>query len=338
MGDPQCVLVMDLEAGELAPCTWPHAARLASVLAAGQVLVALLLWLFPALVGAQVPYPGRPITIVVPFAPGGPTDKTARDLALALRSLAVPVVVENVTGAGGTLGAARVARAAPDGYTLLFHHVGMATAPALYAQLPYTLEEFEYLGIVGDVPMTLVGRPTLPAKTWQELRAWLRGNASRASLAHAGRGSASHLCGLLLQRALQLNVLTVPYKGTAPAMTDLLGGQVDLMCDQSTNTSAQIASGRVRGFGVTSAQRLDTTELKGLPTLDELGLPGFEVSVWQGLYAPRGTPQGVLDVLAAALRLAVQDAEFVRRQVALGAVVNSDSRLSGLGHKRFVQA
>ena len=186
-------------------------------------------------VAAQA-FPDRPITIVVPFTAGGPTDKVARDFAEALRKNLnnATILIENVGGAGGTLGANKVAKAAPDGYTLLLHHIGMSTAPALYRKLPYKpLEDFEYLGLINEVPMTLIGKTALPANNYAELVKWLEANKGQVNLANAGLGSASHLCGLLLQQNLKIDMTTVPYKGTAPAMSDLLGGQVDIMCDQT---------------------------------------------------------------------------------------------------------
>ena len=286
-------------------------------------------------------YPDKPVTIVVPFAAGGPTDKVARDLAEALRKPlgGATIIIENVGGAGGTLGAAKVARAAPDGYTLLVHHIGMSTSPALYKNMQYkTLEDFEYLGMINEVPMTLIGRPTLPASNYAELTKWIDANKDKVNLANAGLGAASHLCGLLFMSAIKVDMQTVPYKGTAPAMTDLLGGQVDLMCDQTTNTTSQIESGKVKAFAVTTPQRLKTPALAKLPTLDESGLKGFNVSIWHGLYAPKGTPKPVLDKLNAALRTALQDPEFIKREEALGAVVVTDARLGGAEHKKFVEA
>ena len=286
-------------------------------------------------------YPDKPVTIVVPFAAGGPTDKVARDLAEALRKPlgGATIIIENVGGAGGTLGAAKVARAAPDGYTLLVHHIGMSTSPALYKNMQYkTLEDFEYLGMINEVPMTLIGRPTLPASNYAELTKWIDANKDKVNLANAGLGAASHLCGLLFMSAIKVDMQTVPYKGTAPAMTDLLGGQVDLMCDQTTNTTSQIESGKVKAFAVTTPQRLRTPALAKLPTLDESGLKGFNVSIWHGLYAPKGTPKPILDKLNAALRTALQDPEFIKREEALGAVVVTDARLSGAEHKKFVEA
>ncbi len=286
-------------------------------------------------------YPEKPVTIVVPFAAGGPTDKVARDLAEVLRKGLnnQTVLIENVGGAGGTLGAAKVAKANPDGHTLLLHHIGMATAPALYRNLPYkVLDDFEYIGMVNDVPMTLIGRPSLPANNYAELVKWLQANQGKINLANAGLGAASHLCGLLFQQSLKIDMTTVPYKGTAPAMTDILGGQVDIMCDQTTNTSGQIAAGKVKGYAVTTLKPLTTPALAGLPTLDSQGLKGFNVSIWHGLYAPKGTPKAVVDQVNAALRMALKDPEFIKRQEALGAVVVTDARINPVDHKKFVEA
>jgi tripartite-type tricarboxylate transporter receptor subunit TctC len=294
-----------------------------------------------ALATAAQAYPDKPITVVVPFAAGGPTDKVARDFAEAIRKHLnnATIVVENVGGAGGTLGANKVAKAAPDGYTLLLHHIGMATSPALYRNLPFkTLEDFEYLGMINDVPMTLIGRSTLPANTYPELVKWLEANKGKINLANAGLGAASHLCGLLFQQGIKIDMTTVPYKGTAPAMTDLLGGQVDIMCDQTTNTTGQIEAGKVKAFAVTTAKRLTTPALAKLPTLDESGLKGFNLTIWHGLYAPKGTPKAVQDQLNAALRNALKDPEFIKRQEGLGAVVVTDARLAPAEHKKFVAA
>jgi tripartite-type tricarboxylate transporter receptor subunit TctC len=249
------------------------------------------------------------------------------------------IIIENVGGAGGTLGATKVAKASPDGYTLLLHHIGMATAPSLYRKLPYdTLSDFEYLGMVNEVPMTLIGRSTLPANNFAELRKWIDANKGKINLANAGLGAASHLCGLLFQQSIAVDMTTVPYKGTAPAMTDLLGGQVDLMCDQTTNTSQQIESGKVKAYGVTTAKRLLTPALAKLPTLDESGLKGFNVSIWHGMYAPKGTSKAVVDKLNSALRAALKEPEFIKREEALGAVVMTDARLGPAEHKKFVEA
>jgi tripartite-type tricarboxylate transporter receptor subunit TctC len=291
--------------------------------------------------GALAEYPEKPITIVVPFAAGGPTDKVARDFAEALRKPlgGQAIVIENVGGAGGTLGATKVAKAAPDGYTVLLHHIGMATSPALYRTLQYkTLDDFEYLGLINEVPMTLVGKTALPASNYADLAKWLEANKGKINLANAGLGSASHLCGLLFQQSVKIDMTTVPYKGTAPAMTDLLGGQVDIMCDQTTNTTGQIESGKVKAYAVTTTKRLTTPVLAKLPTLDGSGLKGFNVSIWHGLYAPKGTPKAALDKINAALRNALKDPDFIKRQEALGAVVVTDARLAPAEHKKFVEA
>jgi tripartite-type tricarboxylate transporter receptor subunit TctC len=290
---------------------------------------------------ALADYPDKPITIVVPFAAGGPTDKVARDLGEVLRKglNSQTVIIENVGGAGGTLGAAKVAKAAPDGYTILLHHIAMATSPGLYRSLPYkTLEDFEYLGMINEVPMTLIGKPTLPANNYAELAKWIDANKGKINLANAGLGSASHLCGLLFQQAVKTDMTTVPYKGTAPAMTDLLGGQVDLMCDQTTNTTQQIEGGKVKAYAVTTMKPLTTPALAKLPTLDASGLKGFNVSIWHGLYAPKGTPKAVQDKINAALVSALKDPEFIKRQEALGAVVITDNRTTSADHKKFVEA
>jgi tripartite-type tricarboxylate transporter receptor subunit TctC len=290
---------------------------------------------------ALADYPDKPITIVVPFAAGGPTDKVARDLAESMRKGLnnQSLVVENVAGAGGTLGAARVAKAKNDGYSLLVAHIGMSTAPALYRTMQFKpLEDFEFLGMVNEVPMTLVGRPTLPANNFTELKAWMEQNKGKVNLANAGLGAASHLCGLLFQQAMQTDMTTVPYKGTAPAITDLIGGQVDIMCDQTTNTTTYIETGKIKAFAVTTPKRLTTPALAKLPTLDEAGLKGFNVSIWHGVYAPKGTPKPVLDKLNAALRGALKDPEFIKRQEALGALVVADNRVDPAAHKKFVEA
>jgi len=289
---------------------------------------------------AWAEYPEKPITIVVPFAAGGPTDKVARDLAEALRKpLNATLVIENVGGAGGTLGATKVAKAAPDGYTILLHHIGMSTSPSLYRNMQYkTLEDFEYLGLVNEVPMTLIAKPGMAANSYAELSKWIEANHGKINLANAGLGSASHLCGLLFQSTLKVDMTTVPYKGTGPAMTDLIGGQVDLMCDQTTNTSSQIESGKVKAYAVTTSKRLSAPALAKLPTLDEMGLKGFNVSIWHGVYAPKGTPKPVLDKLNSALKTALKDADFHKRQEALGAVIVNDARNNPADHKKFVEA
>ena len=290
---------------------------------------------------AWAEYPDKPITIIVPFAAGGPTDKVARDFGEALRKQLGKqvVIIDNAAGAGGTLGATKTAKSANDGYTLLLTHIGMATSPALYRNLGYkTLEDFEYLGMINEVPMTLISRPTMEAKNYTELVAWLKANKGKVNLANAGVGSASHLCGLLFQSTLKLDMTTVPYKGTNPAMTDLMGGQVDIMCDQTTNTASQIEGGKVKAFAVTSTKRLTIPSLAKLPTLDEVGLKDFNVTIWHGLYAPKGTPKAVTDKLNAALKLALKDPDFIKQEQSLGAVIVTDKRTDGAEHKKFVES
>jgi tripartite-type tricarboxylate transporter receptor subunit TctC len=283
----------------------------------------------------------KPVTLVVPFTAGGPTDRVARDLAEAMRKPlgGATVVVDNAAGAGGSIGANKVAKAAPDGYTLLLHHIAMATMPTLVRNIPFKVDsDFEYLGMINDVPMTLIGKPSLPANNYKELSTWIGANKDKINLGNAGVGSASHLCGLLFQNAIQVDMTTVPYKGTAPAMTDLIGGQIDLMCDQTTNTTSQIEGKKVKAFAVTTNKRLTTAALKDLPTMQEAGLKGFEVTIWHGLYAPKGTPPDILAKLNGALKAALKDPEFIKKQEGLGAVVVTDKRVEPAEHKKFVAA
>lgn len=288
---------------------------------------------------ARAEFPEKPVTLLVPFAAGGPSDKIARDLAEALRKrLNQTVIVENVGGAGGTLGTSKVANANPDGYTLLVHHIGFATAPTLYRKLPYKgIEDFAFLGLINEAPSTLIGRTSLPAKNWAELRKWIDTDPTKVNLAHAGVGSASHLCGLMLQNSLKADMTTVPYKGTGPAMSDLMGGTVDLMCEQATNSVPQIEGGKVKAFAVTSKERMKLPALAGVPTLAEGGLADFSVTVWHGLYAPRNTPAPVLVKLNDALRAALKEPELIKRQEALGISVVSDARVEPAAHKKFVE-
>jgi tripartite-type tricarboxylate transporter receptor subunit TctC len=286
------------------------------------------------------PSKDKTVTIVVPFAAGGPTDRVARDLAEALRKpLGANVVVDNTAGAGSSIGAARVARAAPDGYTLLLNHIGMSTMPALYRKLAFSVpNDFEYLGMVNDVPMTLIARPSLAANNYKELSTWLTQNKGKINLGNAGLGSASHLCGLMFQSAVQIDMTPVPYKGTAPAITDLIGGQIDLLCDQTTNTSGQIEAKKVKAYAVTTSKRLTTPLLKDLPTLAESGLKNFEVTIWHGLYGPKGTPPAIAQKINEALKVALKDPEFIKKQEGLGAVVVTDKRIEPAEHKKFVVA
>ena len=288
-------------------------------------------------------YPGsKPVSIVVPFAAGGPTDRVARDLAEAMRKQ-IPgsnFVVENVNGAGGTIGTTKIAKANPDGYSLLLFHIGMAATPALYRKIQYKpLEDFEYLGLVNEVPMTLIGKPQLPANTYRDFENYIKANSGKLNIAHAGLGSASHICGLMWQSAVNAKeaMTTIPFGGTGPAMNALVGGQVDLMCDQTTNTTGQIEAGRVKAFAVTTAKPLSKHKLlKDYPSLQEMGLKGFDLTIWHGLYAPKGTPPAVLAQLNTALKAALKDPDFIKKQEGLGAVVVTDKRVEPAAHKAFV--
>ena len=303
-------------------------------------LLALSLLPF-SLQAADFPIKDKPVTLVVPFAAGGPTDRVARDLAEAMRkTLGNSVVVENAAGGpGGLIGATKVTRANPDGHTLLVHHIAMGIFPSLVRNLPFKVDnDFEYLGMINDVPMTLIGKPQLPANNYKELISWVNANKGSINLANAGLASASHLCGMLWQASVQVDMTTVPYKGTAPAMTDLIGGQVDLMCDQTTNTTSQIEAKKVKVFGVTTQKRLNTPALKDVPTLDESGQKNFQVTIWHGLYGPKGLSADAKAKLNAALKAALKDPDFVKKQEGLGAVVINDKRSDPAEHKAFVTA
>ena len=292
-----------------------------------------------SVVGYAQTYPSKPISLVVPFVAGGPTDRVARDLAEAMRKPLgdATIIIENVLGAGSSIGANKVAKASPDGYTIMLNHIAMATMPNLLRTMPFKIDsDFEYLGMINEVPMTVISKPTLPAKNYKELVAWLNQNKGKINLGNAGVGSASHLCGLMLQNALQIDMAAIPYKGTAPALTDLIGGQIDILCDQTTNTSPQIEAKKVNVYGVTTSKRLTTAVLKDVPTLQESGLKGFDVSIWHGLYAPKGTPADVIAKLNNALKVALKDPDFIKKQEALGAVIITDKRVEPAEHKKFV--
>jgi tripartite-type tricarboxylate transporter receptor subunit TctC len=263
-------------------------------------------------------YPTGPITVVVPFAAGGPTDTVTRLIADPMSAaLGQQLVVQNVAGAGGTLAGTQVANAAPDGYTILMHHIGMSTAPALYDDLAYDpTTSFAPIGLVTSVPMTIIARRDFEPDTFEELVEYVKANPDAVTYANAGIGAASHLCGMLFMDAIDTEVLTVPYQGTGPAMTDILGGQVDFMCDQTTNTTGQIAGGEVKAYAVTSPERLET--FPDLPTTAEAGLPDFQVGVWHGLYAPAGTPPEIVAQLSEALQGALQDEDVIARFAELG--------------------
>ncbi|MEC4717819.1 tripartite tricarboxylate transporter substrate binding protein BugD [Noviherbaspirillum sp. CPCC 100848] len=289
-------------------------------IAAGLALVA------SATVQAQANYPSKNITMVVPFAAGGPTDTVARLIAQSMgKTLNQTVVVENVGGAGGTIGAARVAKADPDGYTIFLHHIGQSTAPALYRKLSYNaIDSFAPIGLVTDVPMTFVARKDFPAKDFKELVSYVKANKNKVTYANAGVGSASHLCGMLFMSAIGTELTTVPYKGTGPAMNDLLGGQVDIMCDQTTNTTSHIKSGKIKAYAATTKARVPS--LPEIPTTAEAGLADFQVAVWHGLYAPKNTPKPVVDKLAGALQAALKDGTVKQRFADLGTEPVAENR------------
>ena len=280
-------------------------------------LISLAVLLFAGVASAQT-YPTKAITMVVPFAAGGPTDTVARSIAQVMsKSLGQAILVENVGGAGGNLGNEKVARAAPDGYTLLLMHIGISTSATLYRNLRYNaVNDLEPIGLVTTVPMTMIANKDFPPNNMKDLIVYLKANKEKVSYANAGIGAASHLCGMLFMHAIETDVLTVPYKGTAPAMTDLLGGQVNFMCDQTTNTSANIKAGKVKVYAVTSKARV--ASLPDVPTMEEAGLKGFEVGIWHGIWAPKGTPKPIIDKLNAALNEALNDADIKKRFGDLG--------------------
>ncbi|QDL37380.1 tripartite tricarboxylate transporter substrate binding protein BugD [Rhodoferax sediminis] len=287
---------------------------------------------------SEIAYPEKPVILVVPFAAGGPTDVVARMIAIPMgKALGQSVLIENTVGAGGTIAATRVARAAPNGYTIFLHHIGMATAPALYRKLSFDpLKDFEYVGQVVDVPMTLLARKDFPANNFDELLSYVRTNKDKVSLANAGLGAVSHLCGLMFMSQIGVELNTIPYKGTGPAMNDLLGGQVDLLCDQTTQTMPMIKEGRLKVYGVTTLKRLGS--LPNVATLDEQGLKGFEVKAWHGMYAPKGTPAPVMDKLNAALRVAMLDPMVKQRMNDLSSDIVPADKMTPAGLRTHLEA
>ena len=302
-----------------------------------RVFAAAALALATAQAGAQS-YPTKPVTLVVPFAAGGPTDIVARQLAQAMaKSIGGTVLVENKPGAGGTLAVEYVAKSAADGYNVLIHHIGMSTAPALYRTLRFNpMTDFEYIGQVVDVPMTLVANNNFPPKNYAELIPYLKANKDKVNYANAGLGAASHLCGLLFMSTIEVDLQTIPYKGTAPAMTDLQGGQVQLLCDQSTQTTSLINSGRIKAYGVTTKEKVSS--LPNLATLDSQGLKGFDLAVWHGMYAPKGTPKAATDKLNASLQAALKDPGFREAMDKLGAIVVPPAKQTPEALRTFLKA
>lgn len=304
-------------------------------------ILPILLCAFVLLGGPQAnaeDYPSKVVTIIVPFSAGGPSDTVARLLAQAMSSsLKTQVIVENVAGAGGTMGAARVAQAPPDGYTLFVHHIGHATAPALYRKLTYNpITDFEPIGLINDGAMTLVARKDFPPKSLGELITYVKTNKEKVNLANAGVGSASHLAGLLFMTAIETDLTTIPYKGTGPAMNDLLGGQVDFMIDQSTNTTSHIKAGKIQVYAVTTEKRLPS--MPEVPTMQEAGLPGYKMTVWHALYAPKGTPKPIIDKLSKALQEALKDPNLQQRYAELGAEAVSQDQATPEALRQHLKA
>jgi tripartite-type tricarboxylate transporter receptor subunit TctC len=282
-------------------------------------------------------YPDGDITFVVPFSAGGPTDTVTRLIAEPMgEELGASIVVQNVEGAGGTVAAGEVANANPDGYTVLMHHIGMSTAPSLYADLAYDpLVDFKTIGLVTEVPMTIVARSDFEPGTMAEFVDYVTENADTVTLANAGIGAASHLCGLLLQEALGVKLTEVPYEGTGPALTDLVGGQVDIMCDQTTNTTGQIQGGEIKAYAVTTPERVES--LPDLPTTAEEGLDDLQVSVWHGLYVPAETPDEIVQKLSDALKVALADQSVVDELAKLGSTPSSEDDATPEAHTQRLE-
>lgn len=298
---------------------------------------------FPSLAMAQAnpsnqAYPNKPITLIIAFAPGGPSDILGRLTAEYLgRSLGQQFVVENVAGAGGTLGTERAAKASPDGYTLFQHHTALPASAALYANLRYdTRTAFEPIGLINTGPMVLTTRKTMEATTAVELIAWLRERGDRATVAHAGVGSNSYLCALLLMQTLGTKPSLVPYRGTGPAMNDLVGGQIDVLCDQATTATPQVLAGTIKAYAVTSPERLDA--LKDVPSSKEAGLTGFDMVIWNGFYAPKGTPKPILDTLHTALQAFIADPKIVERFAQTGTVPFAANMRSPAAHQLLLES
>ena len=289
----------------------------------------------PSVVRAQQPFPSRPVTIVVPFSAGGPTDVISRIVAEGMaKDLGQPVVVENVTGAGGTIAAGRVASARPDGHTLMMHHIGHASAATLYRKLPYNvLESFAPLGLVSDAAMTLVARPDFPASDLAGFMAEIKKQGDKLSLAHSGLGAANHLCGMLLQHTAGTALTGVVFRGSAPAITDMMAGRIDVFCDQATNTASFLREGRIKGYAATLPERVPGLEL---PTTAEAGQPSLLMSTWHGLYAPKGTPPEIQERLSTAIRASLREERLRQRFAELVTAPATEERATPAFHQRFL--
>jgi tripartite-type tricarboxylate transporter receptor subunit TctC len=300
--------------------------------------LAFLLLALPCIPAFAQDYPSRPITMIVPFSAGGPGDVIARILGTAMSAtLKQSFVIENVVGAGGTLGTNRVAKAPADGYTLLLMHVGQATAPALYAKLPFDpVGDFSMIGLVTDVPMILVTRPNFPAKDMKELVARIRSEGDKITFGNVGLGSASQLCGLMFMSTTDTKLTPVYYKGGGPALNDVIAGHIDVYCDPATGPTPHIQSGTIKGYAITSKKRIST--LPNVPTAAEAGFPAFDVTTWYGLYAPRGTPKPVIAALVAALQTALKDPALVSRFAELSMVPVDEDRANPEALETFLKA
>ncbi|MBR0651196.1 tripartite tricarboxylate transporter substrate binding protein BugD [Roseomonas terrae] len=303
----------------------------------GLALSAILAGTAAAQGGAPAEFPSRPITMVVGFAPGGPADIIARLIAPALSAdLSQPVVVENASGAGGSIGQARVAAARPDGYTILFGSLAQATIPTLIRNPGFNPMALEAIGMVNEVPMSIIARPNFPAANLMELAAVVRREGLRLNLGNAGVGSTSHLCSLLLISAIGTPVTIVPYRGNAPVMNDLMSGTLDLGCDQTTNNAEQIRAGAIRGYAISTPQR--AVALPNVPTTAEAGLPAMSMSGWNMLFAPGGTPAPIVARLNRALLATLRDEAVTRRMVELGSIPATGERTTPAGAQAFWQA
>ncbi len=294
-------------------------------------------FLLPGAARAQS-FPNGPISLMIPFAPGGPTDAVGRMVGEAMgRDLGTNVVIENVGGGGGTIGVNRVAQARPDGQSLLLHNIGMATAATLYRSLPYNpLTSFETIGLVTPTPMVWVTRPNFEGETFGDMLRFIRERGDRVNLANAGLGSASQLCGTLLQASLGIGLTAITFRGSGPVYPEMIGGRIDIYCDQTTSAIPFIQARSVKAMAVTTPAPLP--QVPGVPTAGQAGLPGFEVSIWHGLYAPRGTPRPIIDRLNLALRNALKDARVVARLNELGSPPEPESRQNPDVHRAHLAA
>ena len=283
-------------------------------------------------------YPTRAITMIVPFAPGGPSDTLARLTSEHLgRTLGQQIVVENVGGAGGVVGTERASRATPDGYSIFQHHGALPASMALYANLKYDARTaFEHVGLINTGPMVLTSRKTLDVKDARALFDWLKAQGDKATVAHAGVGSNSYMCALLVMQLTGAKPSLVPYRGTGPAMNDLVSGQVDVLCDQAITATPQVQGGTIKGYAVTSPERL--VAIKDVPTYKEAGLAGFDMTVWNAMYAPKGTPKPIVDALHAALQKFIEDPKIVERFTAIGYAPFPKEMRTQEAHQRFLAA